>query len=712
MTDPTLSRRGFLKASAAAAGGLVIGWQMPAQAGSPADMAFNPFVKIGTDNRVTVISKHLDKGQGVTTGLATIVAEELDADWSQMQTDFAPANVTLYANSAFGVQGTGGSTAMANSWMQYRQAGAAARRMLVQAAAKKWGVEPSAIEVRRGELLAGDKRASFGALALAAAKESPPQDPALKDLKDFTLIGTAVPRLDSAAKTEGQPLFTLDIDRPGQLVALMAHPPRFGATLKAFDAAEAEAVEGVQAVYRTPRGVAVLANGFWAAKTGRDALKLEWDFRQAENRSTAQMAEDYRALAERSGAVARSDGDVAGALSRGRTVSARFDFPFLAHATMEPMDCVVEMGTGRCDIWTGSQLQTVDQQVVAALTGLSPDNVHIHTRFAGGSFGRRAVPDSDYIAEAVMVAKAHQEAGHDPVPIKLQWTREDDMRAGRYRPMSHHVLTGALDKAGRPIGWHHRIVTQSFLGGTPFEGLIQDGVDGTAVEGARGLPYAIANLKVEWVEARSGVPALWWRSVGHSHNAYATEVFFDRLARQGGQDPIALRRDMLAGQPRHRAVYDLLLAKLGPAPSGDGRGRGVALHESFGSVAAQAADVRLDGDGLRVERVVCAVDCGIAINPDIVVAQMEGGIGYGLSAAMREEITLTDGEVDQANFDSYRPLRIQEMPQVEVHILPSANPPSGVGEPGLPPLAPAVANALQAIDGRVMARLPFGDLRA
>jgi isoquinoline 1-oxidoreductase beta subunit len=392
--------------------------------------------------------------------------------------------------------------------------------------------------------------------------------------------------------------------------------------------------------------------------------------------------------------------------SAANIVRREFRFPFLAHAAMEPMDCVVELTANGCEIWTGSQLPTGDQQVAADLLGLMPEQVTIHTHFAGGSFGRRAVPDSDYVAEAVMVAKAIE----GRAPIKLLWSREDDMRAGRYRPMSYHVLEGALDESGNIHAWRHDVAIQSFMRGTFFEGMIQDGLDGSAVEGARGLPYAIPNLRVNWHEAENGVPTLWWRSVGHTQNGYATEVFFDELAHAAGKDPFEFRRALLQEHPRHLAVLELAAEKAGwNEPLGEGRGRGIAMHESFGSFVAEVVEVSIDDGSFTVDRVVCAVDCGIAVNPDVIKAQMEGGIAYALSAALREEVTLTEGEVQQGNFDRYRILRIDEMPEVEVHIVASTEAPTGVGEPGVPPLAPALANAIFAATGKRIDRLPIGN---
>jgi len=721
---PALDRRTFLKVVGLSGAGFMIGCGRGEDAapgagsatGSGAgtaagteEIATGPFVRIGTDNTVTVIVKHLDKGQGVTTGLPTIVAEELDAAWSQMQAEFAPANVELYNNLAFGpMQGTGGSTSVANSWLQLRKAAAGAKAMLVGAAAARWDVPRSEITVKGGVLShePSGRSATFGELAVAAADVTPPEDPVLKDPAEFTLIGTKVPRLDSAAKTDGSLEFTMDITRPGMLVALVAHPPRFGAKVKSFDATKAKAVAGVTDVVEIPRGVAVVADSYWSAQKAREALTVEWDESSAEKRGSEALFAEYEGKAKEEGLVARDDGDAPGALGAAENLIRReYRLPFLAHAAMEPMDCVVELADGGCRIWTGSQIQTLDQNIAAGILGLQPEQVEINTVFAGGSFGRRAVPDSDYVADAVSVAKALD----GRAPIKLIWSREDDMRAGRYRPMSYHVLEGALDDDGKPAAWRHQAVIQSFMKGSAFDGMIQDGIDASAVEGSRDLPYAIPNLRVDWHPFDNGVPTLWWRSVGHTQNGFVTEVFIDELAAAAGRDPVELRRELLAEHPRHLGVLELAAENAGWGEDlGANRGRGVAVHKSFGTYVAEVADVTVKDDGsFTVDRVVCAVDCGIAINPDVIRAQMEGGIAYALSAALREEITLEDGRVQQDNFDNYRPLRIDEMPKVEVHIVQSGEAPTGVGEPGVPPLAPAVANALAAATGKRTYRLPF-----
>ncbi len=722
LVRPPLSRRTFLKVVGLSGAGFVIGCSDssdtepvagPATAPEPVTLSdLGPFVRIGSDNTVTVMIKHLDKGQGVTTGLPTIVAEELDADWSQMRAEFAPADPTRYNNLFFGpYQATGGSSSIANSWMQLRQAAAGARSMLVAAAAARWQVPAAEITVASGVVshAGSGTEASFGELAVAAADMAPPDEPALKDPKDFTLIGTRIPRLDSNAKTDGSAMFTLDITRPGMLTALVKHPPKFGATVESFDPAAALDVPGVTDVVEIPRGVAVLADSYWSAKKGRDALEVVWSEAGAEQRDSAELTEEYKKLAEQASLAARSDGDVSAVFAGADEVIRReFSVPFLAHATMEPMDCIVELRDDACEIWNGAQLQTGDQYVAAQITGLQPEQVIIHTQFAGGSFGRRAVPADDYVSEAVTIAKAI----NGRAPVKMIWTREDDMAAGRYRPMSYHILEGALDSDGNISAWRHRVAVQSILTGTAFEGFIQDGIDSASVEGSRELPYAIPNLQVDLANVDAvGVPVLWWRSVGHTHNGYVTEAFLDEMAAAAGKDPYELRREMLKDHLRHLGVLELAAEKAGWGEDlGPGRGRGIAVHEAFGSFVAEVVDVTVSDDGeFSVDRVVCAVDCGIAINPDVIRAQMEGGIGYALSAALREEVTLAAGEVEQRNFDRYRPLRIDEMPDIEVHIVASAEPPSGVGEPGTPPLAPALVNALADATGRRIYRMPIGD---
>jgi isoquinoline 1-oxidoreductase subunit beta len=710
------SRRGFLKAAAATAAGLTIGfhWSGPlsrALADTPKDFAPNAFLRIAPDNSVTVIAKHLEMGQGSYTGLATVIAEELDADWAQIRVESAPADASKYANLVFGtMQGTGGSSAMANSWMQLRHAGATARAMLVTAAATEWNVTPASLMVERGVVhhAPSNRQATFGELAGKASSLPVPNDAPLKDPKDFKLIGQKLPRVDIPGKTNGTAQFTIDVTFPNMLVAVLQRPPLFGATVKSFDPSAAKAVPGVVEVLQVPRGVAVVAKSFWAAKQGRDALKVEWDDSKAERRSTAAILARYRTLAEQPGMPARKDGDVAAALSgAAKVVTASYEFPYLAHAPMEPLDAVVKLDANGCEIWAGDQFQTVDQANAAATAGLKPEQVKIYTLLAGGSFGRRANMGSDYIVEAVSVAKA---LGANGTPVKLQWTREDDIRGGLYRPLYLHRLEAALDNNGKLVGWQHRIVGQSIMAGTAFAAvMVKNGIDGTSVEGAANLPYAVPNMSVELNTTETGVPVLWWRVVGSSHTAYATEAFIDEIAHAAGKDPFAFRQAMLEHHPRHKAVLELA-AKAADwgSPLPKGKGRGIAVAEAFGTYVAQVAEVTVAPDGkIKVDRVVCAVDCGTPINPDVITAQMEGGIGFGLGAALYGAITLKDGKVEQTNFDAYQVLRIDEMPKVEVHIVPSPEAPTGVGEPGVAPIGPAVANAVFAVTGKRLRVLPF-----
>jgi isoquinoline 1-oxidoreductase beta subunit len=704
-----LPRRAFLKAGAATGAALVIEVRLPRALAEASPLAPNAFVRVGADDTVTVVAKHLEMGQGSHTGLATVLAEELDADWSQVRVEAAPADAARYNNLAWGpVQGTGGSSAISNSWKQLREAGATARAMLVSAAARRWGVPETALAVEKGVVshAASGRRARFGELAEAAAALPVPADVRLKEPKEFKLIGTRPPRVDAKGKVDGSTVFTMDVSLPGLLTAVIARPPLFGATVKSFDKAGAAAVPGVTDVVQVPSGVAVVARGFWAAHQGREALEVEWDESRAERRGTDELLAEYRALAGKPGATARRDGDPTAALAGAAKVfEAVYEFPYLAHAPMEPLDCVVRHSGDRAEVWAGSQIQTIDQATVAGVLGLAPERVTVHTLPAGGSFGRRATPVADVAHEAASVVKAI--GGR--APVKVVWSREDDIRGGRYRPLYVHGVRGGLDAAGRIVAWEHRIVGQSFMKGTPFEGMIQNGIDGTAVEGVSTLPYAIPHLACELHLTEVGVTGLWWRSVGHSHTAFSTETFLDELADAAGRDPFELRRELLGKHPRLRAVLELAASRAGwgsPLPAG--RARGIALQESFGSFVAQVAEVSLRPDGLpKVERVVCAVDCGVAVNPDIVRAQMEGGIGFGLGAALWSEITLDKGRVVQSNFDDYVTLRIDEMPKVEVHIVPSAEAPSGVGEPGVPPVGPAVANAFAKLTGRRVRRLPF-----
>jgi isoquinoline 1-oxidoreductase subunit beta len=713
---PQPSRRQFLIGAAAAGAGLTIGFDVPkGPAGALAAETVNPinaYLRIAPDGTVTVLSAHMDGGQGIYTGIATLVAEELGADWSQLRVEGAAGNPDLYGNLTWGgaVQGTGGSSSIPSSWERYRWAGAIARTMLVHAAAQAWDHPHEEIQVERGVLRhPSGKSAGFGELADRAASVTPPSDVELKAPGDWVHIGNEkLGRLDSVAKTTGAHQYPIDVRLPGMLTAMLARPPRFGARVRSFDDAAARQVKGVVDVVETPRGVAVVAKDTWSAIKGRAALTVGWDESDAEKRSSVDLMAHYKELA-RSGeaAVAREQGDPAGALAgAAQVLEAEFEFPYLAHAAMEPLDAVARFDNGTLEIWAGHQMPDLYQKVGAEIMGIDPAKVELHVMAPGGFFGRRAVPDADVIVEVVSVLRATGAK----TPIKVLWTREDDTTGGRYRPMYYHTIKAGLDAAGNPVGWHHRIVGQSIAAGTPFERmLVKNSVDATSVEGAANLPYAVPNILVDLVTTEVGVPVLWWRSVGSTHTAYSTEVFIDQLAEAAGADPVEFRRRLLQDHPRHLGVLNLAAEKADwDSAAPEGRFRGVAVHESFHTFVAQVAEVSLRDDGsIKVERVVCAVDCGIPVNPDVIRAQMEGGIGFGLGAILKGEITLDGGRVEQDNFDTYRMLTIEEMPKVEVHIVPSTEAPTGVGEPGVPPIGPAVANAVHAATGKWIRVLPF-----
>jgi isoquinoline 1-oxidoreductase beta subunit len=581
--------------------------------------------------------------------------------------------------------------------------------MLVAAAAAEWNVPPNAIEVSRGVVThkASGRKASFGRLAEKAAGMPVPTDVKLKDPTQFRLIGKRIARKDGRSKTNGTARFTIDVKLPGLLTAVVAHPPLFGAKVKSFDASKAKAVKGVTDVVQIPSGVAVLAGDFWAARQGCEALAVQWDESGANKLGSDQILAQYKALAGKPGAVAHQAGDAGRAVAgAAKQLEAAYEFPYLAHAALEPLNCVIQLKDGACEVWNGEQFQTADQAQVAKVLGLKPEQVKLNMLYAGGSFGRRANPASDYLVEAAHIVKAI----NGRAPVKLQWTREDDMRGGYYRPLYYHTLRAGLDRSGNPIAWQHRIVGQSIIAGTLFEGaMVKNGVDATSVEGAANLPYEIPHLLIDLHSPQVGVPVQWWRSVGSTHTAFSTEAFLDELAAAAGKDPLAYRRALLSKHPRHLVVLNLAAEKAGwGRPLAKGRGRGIAVHESFNTFVAQVAEVTVGQDGaIKVDRVVCAVDCGLAINPDVIRAQMEGGIGFGLSAALHGAITLKDGRVEQSNFHDYVPLRIDEMPRVEVHIVASREQPTGVGEPGVPPVAPAVANAIAAATGKRLRTLPL-----
>lgn len=703
------TRRSFLAGGA----GLSLALMLPlgrgrAVAQTAAPFAPNAFIRIGTDDTVLVLIKHIEMGQGPYTGLSTLVAEELDADWGQMRAEAAPGNDALYANLAFGAQGTGGSTAIANSYMQMRKAGAAARAMLVAAAAQEWGVPAAEISVSQGVVshAGSGKSSGFGALSQVAATMEMPADPPVKAPADFKLIGTDRPRLDTVAKSNGTAQFTMDVYREGMLTVLVAHPPKFGAVVASFDDKAALAVPGVEMVRQISSGVAVYATGTFAAMKGREALSITWDESKAETRSSVEIYDMLSAEAKAGGRVVQEQGDPAGLSGAATLHEVEFRFPYLAHAPMEPLDAVIELKSGKAEMWFASQFPTFDKPTAAAALGLKPEDVAINVLLAGGSFGRRAQGSAHLAAEAGEIAKA---AGRDGC-FKLVWTREDDLRGGYYRPVTVHRMRAALDADGALIGWENTVANQSIMSGTPMAAMMKDGMDPTSYEGSYDLPYNVGAHRIGWAQVQSPVPVLWWRSVGHTHTAFAVEVFLDELLEKSGKDPVKGRLDLLKPEAtRERGVIEAV-AKLADwkGRTADGKGYGIAMAKSFGTYVAEIVEVEDHNGFPKITRVWCAVDCGVAVNPNIIRAQMEGGIGYALGTALFNEITLEPGgTVAQGNFDSYRMLRINEMPEVKVEIIASTVDPTGVGEPGVPPLAPALANAWRALTGTTTYQLPF-----
>lgn len=698
--DIHLSRRTLLQGI----GGLTVAVALPmgfgraaAQAPSgspPVDPA--AFIHVAPDSSITILVKHIEMGQGPFTGLATLVAEEMDADWAQMRAEHAPGNTKLYANLFMGAQGTGGSTAIANSFLQMRKAGAMARWLLVHAAAQSWGVPAATIRVEKGVITNGSRTGRFGEFAEAAAKLTAPQDVRLKDPKNFKLIGRdgGVGRVDSIAKSTGAAKFSIDQTAPDMLTVVVAHAPRFGAKVKSFDATKAMAVKGVIAVKQISTGVAVFANGTWPAIKGRKALTIAWDETDAEMRGSADMTADYLKRSSMAAKIAKADGNVDGALATpGATlVEADYIFPYLAHAPMEPLGGFIDWDGTTALLRFGSQFPTFDQPAAAKVLGITADNVRIEPVLAGGSFGRRATGDAHLAVELAECAKAIG-AGKK---LRLTWTREDDIHGGYYRPLTVHRMKGAV-KDGKIIAWSDSVVGQSFVFGGPMEKMIvKDGIDSTMVEGSNNPPYAIPAFRCDVSIDRSPVPTLWWRSVGHTHTGYAVETFVDLLLEKAGKDPVAGRLEMMEAGSRAAGVLKAV-AKLADwgSPVQSGRARGVAVVESFSTFVAQIAEVSVGEDGEpRVHKIWAAVDCGIAVNPDVIRAQVEGGVGFATGHILYGEVPLVEGKPMVANFNDYRSLRIMEMPEVEVAIVPSTAPPTGIGEPGVPPCGPAIANAL------------------
>ena len=707
-----VSRRNLLKASAAAGGGLLLGFYLPqaigaeaAEAATAGAFAPNAFVRIDRDDRVTLIMPQVEMGQGTYTSMPMLIAEELEVSLAQVTLEAAPPDDRLYTNPLIGFQATGGSTSVRATWEPLRRAGAVARTMLIAAAARRWNVDPLSCRAEKGEVIHGltNRKLRYGVLVDAAAALPVPDNVALKDNKEFKLIGTPAKRLDTPDKVNGKALFGIDAKLPGMKIATVAACPVFGGKLASVIDGEAMAINGVRQVVRLDDAVAVIADHMWAAIQGLAALDIEWDKGANANLSSADIVRQMETASRNPGIVGRRNGDVAKAMAgAARRVEAVYQVPFLAHAAMEPMNCAVHVQREVCEVWVGSQVVSRAQAAAAAVTGLPLERVQVHNHLLGGGFGRRL--EVDYVTQAVRIAK--QVDG----PVKVVWTREEDIQHDIYRPYYYDRLSAGLDEQGMPVAWMHR-VTGSSIEARWLPSALKDGLDTDAVEGAaEELQYAIPNILVDYVRHEPpGILTGWWRGVGPTHNIFMVESFIDELAAEAGKDPVEYRRALLGKSPRAKAVLDLAAEKAGwGRPLPEGHGRGVSVQYAFGSYLSQVAEVAVSKDGeVRVSRVVCAVDCGIIVNPDTVKAQIEGGIVFGLSAALFDEVTLKGGRVEQSNFNDYRVLRLNEMPAIEVYLVRSTEAPGGIGEPGTVGVAPALTNAIFAATGKRIRTLPI-----
>ena len=691
-TTLKFSRRAFLRTGATAAGGLLVGVSLPFRAAKAQGAAkLNAWVHVGSDDTVTLFIHKAEMGQGTVTSLAMLLAEELECDWKKVRTEFPGIDRAYGPN-----QGVVGSQSIRSSWQPLRRAGATAREMLVQAAAQQWGVTPSQCRAENGAVVntATNAKLTYGALADSAAKVPPPANVALKDAAQFRVIGKSHARLDTPSKVNGSAKFGIDARLPGMLFAVAERCPVFGGKVASFDAAAAKAVPGVKNVVQISSGVAVVADNTWSANQGRKALKIQWDEGEHANLTSAGIARRFVERAQQPGAVAKKEGDAAAGLAgAAKKIEAVYEVPYLAHAPMEPLNCTADVRADGCDVWASTQGQTAAHQAAVGITGLKPEQVKVHTLYMGGGFGRRA--RADYISEAVEVSKAIG------TPVQLTWMREDDMQQDWYRPASYVRFAAGLDAEGWPVALTSRIVCPPFGG-------IRDGLSRTGVEGVADLAYAIPNVLVDYHAEDPGIPVSYWRSVGYSQNTWFLESFIDEIAAAGGKDPFELRRRLVAGNPRLKAVLELAAEKAGwgkPLPKG--HGRGIAFSTNVGSLTAEVAEVSVTDGKLRVHRVVCAVDCGQVINPAGVEQQIQSGIVFGLTAALKGAITLDRGRVQQGNFHQYDMLRIDEMPVVEVHLAASTATPGGIGEASVPAIAPAVTNAIFAATGKRIRQLPI-----
>ena len=701
----TLTRRFFLKTATAAGGGLVLGAYLPL-ADSTLDAAgtFEPnvWIRINADDTVRIMLTMLEMGQGVMTSMPMLVAEELDFDWTKIKTEWAPADAK-YGNPNFGgAQLTAGSNSVRGMWKLLREAGAIARAMLVTAAAQTWSVPENSVTTDKGEVIhqASRRRLKYGALVDKAAALPVPKSVTLKDPNQFKLLGQPLARLDVPEKVNGSAVFGMDVKLPGLLTARVVRCPVFGGKVASFNADKAKAVPGVRFVTPISGGIAVVADNYWSASKGVEALQVTWNEGALATLNSADIMKKYVDLAQQPGKVARNDGNADATLNgAARKFERTYEAPFLAHATMEPMNCTADVKAGSCDVYVPTQGQTASHAAAVAASGLTADKVKVHTTYMGGGFGRRG--EADFVTEAVETSKA---IGR---PVKVVWTREDDMQHDYYRPISYARMWGALDQAGKPTVFMQRMVQQSLL--KRLGPMPPDGVDRISVDGSATLPYDIPNIRVEYTETDPGIPYGFWRSVGASFQGFVVEAFIDELATTAGKDPYQFRRDLLGKAPRHRAALELAAEKSGWGTRlAAGRGRGIAVMEAFGSILAQVTEVSVDAQGaVKVHKVVCTVDTGWVINPDTIKAQMEGGIVYGLTAALKGEITIKNGRVEQRHFNDYQVMRHNEMPQIDVYIVPSTETPGGIGEPSTALAAGSLVNAVYAATGKRIYSLPI-----
>ena len=714
LDEVKLKRRSFLKTGAITFGGLVLGFQIPVacskkQGMDLRDIAYhapNAFIKIGTDESVTIIANHSELGQGIYTSLCQLIAEELEVDWDKIKVEHAPIDPAYNHTQMGPIQATGSSISALSEWTRMRQVGAAARMMLIDAAAQTWGISPSDCSVEKGVVKCNGKSLTYGQLAEKASELEAPdlESIALKDPKDFKVVGKPIKRLDTKIKTNGEAMFGMDASVPNMLVAVIARPPAFGGKVKSFDANTALAINGVKHVIEIDRGVAIVADGFWNAKKGRDALKVEWSSGTNGNLDTPKQSLAFAKELQSTRRQAEERGNLKEGFGKAKKVfESDFEFPYLAHAPMEPMNCLADVKEDSCDIYIGTQMPTFDMLTASHYAGVAPEKIKVNNHYVGGGFGRKSVLDGHIVSEAVQVSKA---VG---LPIKVIWTREDDIRGGYYRPKALCKVKAAIDENGNPIAWEHHIVCQSFVRGTALEQmLVHDDIDHLAVEGVVHTPYNLPNFKLLWHETPNEIPCLWMRGVGHSFNAFTVETMIDQLAEAAGEDEYSFRKKLLKDDPRSIETLELAISKSKwgqTLPSG--HVLGLAIHSSYGSCVAFVVEVSLENQWPKVHHVTAAIDCGPYINPDVVKAQIEGSAIFGITSAYYGELTLKGGAIEQGNFHNYKMLRMHEAPFVDVHIVESDKVMGGVGEPGVPPIAPAIANALYKLTGRRISKLPF-----